>query len=173
MGVYLDTEGKLHIWSPVLNRYVKSTGEKYVRQPGLTNDDLYYESRDIVTEQYVRLDTPLTEYTEEGVMKKILDYIPWHWRNVVCTCYNPTDEARSTRCGECHLYRRWTYRASCKSCGKAFIHLFTHEAADGKTCYTCLTTKFGAGGNNPVTELPEELPDLTTVKEVTFTSFTF
>lgn len=100
----------------------------------------------------------MTEVKEEYTSKYVLNYIPYTWRNIVCTC--PYQSAwfsiakKHTRCGK---YTRWTFRHKCGSCGEPYVKDFKHPSENQTTCYGCLVRVYGsAGAENYVTQKPRE-----------------
>ena len=107
-------------------------------------------------------------YSEAAIRQRILDFVPWHWREFVCTCYNPkgrkveTPDAGITyKCLACNKYERWLF-LRCHWCHEYFIRHFVHHATfkhgrvtpypDGSpfwevnhytTCYNCLVERHG------------------------------
>lgn len=122
-----------------------------------------YFYQDPVTNQMT--DTPY-QYTEAGIREKIDNYVPWEWRDIVCTCYVPGDSQHSVKCAHCDKLRRWLFR-KCDECKEHFVMFGgSHHALRGegnynnyKFCYPCLVKKFGEkDGDNPyVVYKPREL----------------
>lgn len=93
-------------------------------------------------------------------MSYVLDFVPWSWRDIVCTC--ELFGTGTKKCPRCGKYARWKFMRSCKTCSRPFIRDFYHPEDKGSRCFDCLVTQYGLmGGENFITVKPREIADVT------------
>lgn len=114
--------------------------------------------------QYGEHSMPAEPYPNEAaIVEKIRSYIPFSWRDVVCTCYMPTYGVDGRKCTTCKKWARWLFVRRCDTCNQPFVKAFIHPKRETHTsmCYGCLVSEYGdEEAENFVTEEPKDIGDM-------------
>lgn len=124
----------------------------------------------------------VSRYSQAEIMKRINDFVEWAWRDVVCTCYVPSDDFVRNANGHhmctnkgCGKLRRWMYHL-CPNCHKGHVNVGTaHPERQGPFvhwCDSCMLKKFGPGEGEPLYK-PREMRETSEIfnEEFNFDSF--